>query len=68
MHVAVFDTNVLLSGIGWKGKPFECLELAKAGHCRGITCAEILMELAEKLEAKLRFTPDEAAAIIADLL
>jgi len=30
-HVAVFDTNVLLSGVGWKGKPFQCLELARDG-------------------------------------
>ena len=30
-RVAVFDTNVLLSGIGWRGKPFACLELARSG-------------------------------------
>ena len=22
--IAIFDTNVLFSGIAWKGKPFEC--------------------------------------------
>jgi predicted nucleic acid-binding protein len=22
----MFDTNVLLSGVGWKGKPYQCLE------------------------------------------
>ena len=26
--VAVFDTNILFSGVGWQGKPYECLELA----------------------------------------
>ncbi|MDY0167569.1 MAG: hypothetical protein RBS80_13565 [Thermoguttaceae bacterium] len=24
--VAVFDTNVLFSSLGWQGKPYECLE------------------------------------------
>ena len=26
--IAVFDTNILFSGVGWKGKPFQCIELA----------------------------------------
>jgi hypothetical protein len=25
--VAVFDTNILFSAVGWKGKPYECLEI-----------------------------------------
>lgn len=40
--VAVFDTNVLLSGVAWKGKPYQCLELARAGAVEGVTCREIL--------------------------
>ena len=28
--IAVFDTNILFSGVGWKGKPLLCLELACA--------------------------------------
>lgn len=59
--VAVLDTNVLLSGLGWKGKPYECLELARSGTVRGLTCAEILEELMQKLEAKLHFSPDQLA-------
>jgi putative PIN family toxin of toxin-antitoxin system len=66
--VAVFDTNVLLSGLGWKGKPYECLELARAGSVTGLTCAEILDELMQKLEAKLHFSPDQLAETLADLL
>jgi len=27
----VFDTNVLISGLGWSGPPEECLELAIKG-------------------------------------
>lgn len=30
--VAVFDTNVLLSGLLWQGPPFHCLELARNGR------------------------------------
>ncbi len=56
-QVAVFDTNVLLSGVGWKGKPFQCLELARSGIVAGITCSEIIDELAEKLPAKLGIAP-----------
>ena len=28
--MAAFDTNILFSGVGWKGEPYECLELARA--------------------------------------
>lgn len=66
--VAVFDTNVLLSAIGWKGRPYECLELARKGLVTGITCHELLDELVEKLEVKLSLTPDEILPIVAELL
>ena len=66
--IAVFDTNVLFSGVAWRGKPFQCLELARAGAIEGVTCGEILDELAEKLQSKLSFTPAQALATVADLL
>jgi predicted nucleic acid-binding protein len=66
--VAVFDTNVLFSGLGWKGRPYECLDLARRGSVTGLTCAEILDELMEKLEAKLQFSPEQLAETLADLL
>lgn len=66
--VAVFDTNVLFSGLAWKGKSYECLELARAGSVTGLTCAEILDELMQKLEAKLKFSPEQVAETLADLL
>lgn len=37
----VFDTNVLLSAVGWGGNPLRCLLLARAGVICGLTCAEI---------------------------
>ena len=67
-HVAVFDTNVLLSGLGWKGKPYQCLELARAGEIEALTCSEIMDELSEKLQTKLRFSTDQVVETLADLL
>ena len=55
--VAVYDTNILFSGTGWRGTPYRCLELARQGKVEGVTCVEILDELAEKLSAKLNFSP-----------
>jgi uncharacterized protein len=66
--VAVFDTNVLFSAVGWKGKPFECLEMARAASVDGVTCREILEELAEKLATKLSFTPEKIVETLADLM
>ena len=50
--VAVYDTNILFSGTGWKGTPYRCLELIQQGKVESITCIEILDELAEKLFTK----------------
>jgi putative PIN family toxin of toxin-antitoxin system len=66
--IAVFDTNILFSGVGWKGKPYECLELARAGTVEGVTCRELLDELAEKLQLKLSFTAEQAVDTVADLI
>ncbi len=66
--IAVYDTNILLSGIGWRGNPYRCLELARQGSVQGLTCSEILDELGEKLTTKLSFSLSETTDIIADLL
>ena len=66
--VAVFDTNVLLSAIGWKGNPFHCLELARAGTVEVVTCPEILDELTEKLESRLAQPSDVITETLSDLL
>ena len=67
-QVVVFDTNILLSGIGWRGNPYRCLELARAETIGGISCQELLDELAEKLPIKLNFTPEMVTETVADLL
>ena len=42
---AVFDTNLLISGILWKGTPFQLLRWAEEGHLHIFTSLEILAEV-----------------------
>ncbi len=64
--VVVYDTNILLSGIGWRGKPYRCLELARQGKVEGLTCEGILDELAEKLTTKLNFSLSQREDTVED--
>jgi len=57
-----------MSAMIWKGKPLECLELARSGVTDGLTCREILDELADKLDVKLSIPPEDIAATMADLM
>ena len=66
--VAVFDTNVLLSSVGWRGRPFQCVELARAGVVEGVICQELLDELVDKLQSKLSFDSEQAMEVVADVL
>ena len=65
---AVFDTNILVSAIGWSGNPRRCIELARAGVITGLTCREILEECWRVLASKLQFTDEEALSAVVDLL
>jgi putative PIN family toxin of toxin-antitoxin system len=54
------DTNVLLSGIIFpKGKPFQLLELAREGKISLNISEPILNEVADVLERKFGFPPEE---------
>jgi predicted nucleic acid-binding protein len=64
----VFDTNIFFSAAGWRGHPFRCVELARAGQINAVACAVIMDDLVEKLMAKLHFTPTQAAETLADYL
>jgi uncharacterized protein len=66
--VVVFDTNVLFSAVGWEGNPYRSLELARSGDIDGVTCRELIEELAEKLQAKLNFSDEMVTETVADLL
>lgn len=66
--IVVFDTNILFSAAGWRGNPYQCVECARSGEIQAVTCIELIEELAEKLESRLHFPPDEAAEVLADYL
>jgi len=65
---AVFDTNILFSGLGWQGRPFQCLQAARRGEITLLTCREILTELEEKLCVKRNMPAPEAARAITEIL
>lgn len=64
----VFDTNVLFSAVGWGGTPGRCVDLAAGGTVVGVTCVEILAELADRLRAKLLYDDEQIARVLASLL
>lgn len=64
----MFDTNILFSGVGWRGNPYRCLELARSGVVEGVTCQALLDELAEKLQVKLNFSAAQTTDTVVDLL
>jgi putative PIN family toxin of toxin-antitoxin system len=64
---AVLDTNVLISGLLWRGAPYECLMSAEAGLYELILADEILEELRAKLLNKFRMPVDEVNEILEGL-
>jgi len=44
------------------------VERAQAGEIQAVTCPELIEELAEKLEARLRFSAEQVAETLADYL
>jgi putative PIN family toxin of toxin-antitoxin system len=62
----VFDTNVMISGLLWRGKPYRCLLLARTGLVQAVYCREMLTELAQKLEDKFGFSLDRVQAVLHD--
>lgn len=63
----VFDTNVLVAGLIWRGKPYQCLLLARARLVQAMYCDEALAELTSKLRSKFEFTEDRIRAVVYDL-
>lgn len=56
----VYDTNVIISGIGWGGKPWECLLLAFIRDVEMVTSEEALEEVERVMGyPHLPFTDEE---------
>ena len=48
-QTVVFDTNVVISGLLWRGAPYRAVLLAKAHIVRAVCCNPMLAELTQKL-------------------
>ncbi|MBM4045936.1 MAG: putative toxin-antitoxin system toxin component, PIN family [Planctomycetes bacterium] len=58
----VFDTNVSISGLLWRGKPHRSLLMARAGIVRSVYCQPMRAELSEKLRTVFNFSEEHAEA------
>jgi putative PIN family toxin of toxin-antitoxin system len=68
-EAVVFDTNVLVSAVGWRGPEHELYERCRAGELRLAISPELLAELERVLRyPRLGFTEEEIEGFISDLL
>lgn len=58
---AVFDANVLISGLVFEGVPGRCLDALEAGEAECVTCGDILADVVEKLRTKFRHGDEQLA-------
>jgi putative PIN family toxin of toxin-antitoxin system len=62
----VFDTNVWISGLLWRGKPNQCLLLARSGLAQPAYCLSMLSELTQKLRDPFGFDENHIQAVVYD--
>lgn len=62
----VLDTNVLISGYLWKGKPRKVIQLAHEGGYQLVYCAQAVDELARVLALKFSFDARDIFRIVKD--
>ena len=63
----VFDTNILISGYLWRGKPRQAIQLVKSGALRLLYCAESMDELVRVFSKKFEMTTAEIYRVILDI-
>lgn len=63
----VFDTNIWISGLLWRGKPYQCLLLARTGVVQAVYCPPMVAELAEKLRQTFGFSENRLQAVLYEL-
>jgi putative PIN family toxin of toxin-antitoxin system len=63
----VFDTNVVVAGLLWRGKAHQCLLLARAGIVEAVYCQEMITELADVLRRKFHFSESRVRAAVNEL-
>jgi len=63
----VFDTNIWISGLLWRGKPYQCLLLARSGIVQAVYCEPMVAELSQKLRDRFGFSENRIQAALYDL-
>ncbi len=63
----VFDTNILISGYLWTGKPRQAIRVVKSGGFRLLYCKESIDELIRVLSIKFGFDSGEIFRIVSDI-
>ncbi len=57
------DTNIFISGLNFRGKPFELLTLARAGKIELSMSDAIMVEIKRVLSLKFKWPEEDVAAI-----
>ena len=60
----VFDTNVWISGLLWRGRPYRCLLLARGKVVEAMYCDPMAAELSEKLRSRFGFSENRIHAAV----
>mgnify|MGYP001609976202 FL=1 len=60
----VFDTNIFISGLMWRGAPYRCLLASLAGLVELVVSPPILDELRRTLSTKFGFTDEEVEQVM----
>ncbi|HHT9107283.1 MAG TPA: putative toxin-antitoxin system toxin component, PIN family [Candidatus Wunengus sp. YC63] len=63
----VFDTNVLISGYLWKGKPRQAIHLVRSGKFSLLYCIDSMDELVRVLSAKFQLDAFEIYRVVLDI-
>gem|GEM_PF-793197 len=63
----VFDTNVLISGYLWEGKPRQAIRLIKHGDFSLLYCTDSMNELVRVLSAKFGLASSEIHKVLLDI-
>ncbi len=63
----MLDTNVIISSIFWKGKPYEVVKRGLEGGYQIVVSPEILDEVVERLRNKFQF-PEEGIQELVDII
>ena len=63
----VFDTNILISGYLWTGKPRQAIRVVKSGGFRLLYCKESIDELIRVLSIKFGLDSGEIFRIVSNI-